>query len=78
MIITIFHLWIGLHNPIEHLWDYIKRELKKYTIKNLKELREKVLEIWYKIPKEVCQKLIDSMPRKFEAVIRANGKHTRY
>ena len=30
-------------------------------------------EVWNKIPLEVCQNLIESMPRRLEAVIRAKG-----
>jgi hypothetical protein len=33
---------------------------------------------WEKIPKEVCQNLIESMPRRVEAVLRVKGGHTKY
>ena len=33
---------------------------------------------WNGIPPEVCQTLIESMPRRVEAVIKANGGHTKY
>jgi hypothetical protein len=33
---------------------------------------------WEKIPKEVCQNLIESMPRRVAAVLRAKGGHTKY
>ena len=31
---------------------------------------------WDKIPGEVCQNLIESMPRRVEAVLKAKGGHT--
>ena len=31
-----------------------------------------------KIPAEECQKLIESMPRRIEAVIKAKGGYTKY
>ena len=33
---------------------------------------------WNEIKKEECQKLIESMPRRLEAVIMAKGGHTKY
>ena len=33
---------------------------------------------WQKIPVEVCQDLIMSMPRRIEAVIKAKGRNTKY
>jgi transposase len=65
-------------NPIEHLWDFVKRELRKYDIKNIRELRSKITEIWGNISKEECRKLVYSMPKRIEEVIRAKGKNTTY
>ena len=42
------------------------------------ELWERVQEEWEKIPKEECQKLIESMPRRLAAVFRAKGGYTKY
>jgi len=33
---------------------------------------------WGEIKAEECQKLIESMPRRIEAVIKAKGGHTKY
>jgi hypothetical protein len=33
---------------------------------------------WVEIPPETCQNLIKSMPRRIEAVLKANGGHTKY
>jgi len=67
-------------NPIEHLWFYVKRKLQEYEIppKGVHELWERVAKEWNEIPSEVCQRLIESMPRRVAAVIKANGGHTKY
>ena len=67
-------------NPIEHLWEHLKRQLRKYSEppKGVWELWERTKEEWEKITPEVCQNLIESMPRRVEAVIKAKGGHTKY
>lgn len=67
-------------NPIEHLWEHIKRKLNGYPTqpKGMLELWERVQEVWAAIPAEVCQKLIRSMPARCRAVIKAKGGHTKY
>lgn len=67
-------------NPIEHLWEHLKRKLHKYNDppKGVWELWDRVVEEWNKIPPEVCQKLVESMPRRLEAVVKAKGGHTKY
>jgi transposase len=67
-------------SPIEHLWSYLKRRLDEYEIppSSQNELWQRCEEEWEKIPKEVCQNLIESMPRRVAAVLRAKGGHTKY
>ena len=67
-------------NPIEHLWVHLKRALQKYpsSLKGVHELWERLVEEWNGIPVEACQKLIKSMPRRIQAVIREKGDHTDY
>lgn len=67
-------------SPIEHQWVHLKKELAKYerAPKGVWELWERVKEVWNKIPSEVCQNLIESMPRRLEAVVKAKGGHTKY
>lgn len=67
-------------NPIEHLWDSLKRAVRRHipAPTNLRELEHVVLAEWQNIPQETIQNLIRSMPRRMEAVIRARGGPTRY
>jgi transposase len=67
-------------SPIEHQWIHLKRELCKYSTppKGVWEIWERVEEVWNNIPPEVCQNLIESMPRRLEAVIKAIAGYTKY
>ena len=67
-------------NPIEHLWDHLKKKLKEYPHppEGILELWERVEKEWEKILKEVCQNLIESMPRRVAAVLKAKGSYTKY
>jgi transposase len=67
-------------NPIEHLWGHVKKQLQEYSepAHSVQQLWERVEREWEKIPKEVCQNLIESMPRRLAAVIRAKGGYTKY
>lgn len=67
-------------NPIEHLWGELKRRLGRYEEhpKGVGELWERINDQWLKIPLSSCQNLIESMPRRIEAVVAAKGGNTRY
>ena len=67
-------------NPIEHLWDHLKRRLANHerVPTSIKELWERVQEEWEKIPAEECAKLIESMPIRVDKVLKAKGGHTKY
>ena len=67
-------------NPIEQLWTYIKRRLADYETppSGIIELWERVEAEWNKIEPKVCQDLIESMPRRVQAVIEAKGGYTKY
>ena len=66
-------------NPIEHVWDYLKRRLHGGPfIPNLANLTLRIREEWANMPQNFIQNLINSMNRRIHAVIVANGGHTRY
>lgn len=65
-------------NPIEHLWDHLKREIKKFDISSLRELEAKVIETWNNIQPEVCKNLVDTMEDRVQCVLRAKGGHIPY
>ena len=65
-------------NPIENLWDELGRRLDGHMPQNKGQLWEVVKDEWYKISTEVTKKLVESMPRRLQAVIDARGGHTHY
>ena len=67
-------------NPIEHLWTHLKKKLAEYeeAPKGIQELWGRAEEEWNKIDEEICQNLIESMPRRIEAVVKAKGGYTKY
>ncbi len=65
-------------NPIENLWSIVKRKMRDTRPNNADELKATVKETWASIPPQQCHKLITSMPRRIEAVIKAKGAPTKY
>ncbi len=58
-------------NHIENLWGIVKRKMRDTRPNNADELKATVKETWASIPPQQCHKLITSMPRRIEAVIKA-------
>ncbi len=65
-------------NPIENIWGIVKRKMRNKRPKNADELKATVKETCASIPPQQCHKLIISMPRRIEAVIKAKGAPTKY
>ncbi|CAK1592751.1 unnamed protein product [Parnassius mnemosyne] len=67
-------------NPIEHVWGMFKRKIKSSfkPPQTLNELRNAALAAWDSIPQVDVRNIIQSMPDRMQAVIRARGGNTRY
>lgn len=67
-------------NPIEHLWDVLKRKLALYpnVPEGIHMLWDRIEDEWNKISQEECLSLIQSMPRRVKAVLKAKGRNTKY
>lgn len=63
-------------NPIEHLWDEMKRRLKNHRIRSKQQLRAKIVEEWGKIQIETTKKLVQTMPKRMREIIRNKGDPT--
>ncbi|GFS97543.1 transposable element Tcb2 transposase [Trichonephila clavipes] len=59
-----------LLNLIENLWMHLYTEVRKKNVTSKENLKEKLQEVWNSIE---TKKLIESMSRRLEAVIKANG-----
>jgi hypothetical protein len=67
-------------NPIKHLWGYLKRRLTEYEHppNGIHKLWERIQVEWKEIAVKECQKLIESMPRRVQAVCHCRyGRDTR-
>ena len=61
-------------NPIEHLWEVIKKKLETRPCKSLVA----TFESWDSIDASVTENLVSSMPRRCAAVITVRGGSTKY
>lgn len=65
-------------NPIEHLWEELARRLTGQHAKNADQKFTQLEAEWARIPQSTLDKLIESMPRRCQAVIDAKGYSTKY
>lgn len=74
-------------NPIEHVWKALKDILiQRYpSISDLTNCEADIAkmkgwlqEAWRAIPQDLIRRLIESLPRRLRAVIRARGYYTKY
>jgi len=67
-------------NPIENLWADLKKRVAKRRreITSKEKLWEAIEEEWESTSKDQCQRLIESIPERLEAVIKNKGGHTKY
>ena len=65
-------------SPIENLWKIIKDKLAGKYFHSKKKLWEEILNIWNSIPLDTLITLVESMPRRIEAVIKSRGGPTKY
>lgn len=66
-------------SPIEHLWEHLDRKVRiNQTVSNKSTLMNAISTEWERIDPDVTMKLVESMPRRLEAVIKAKGHHTKY
>ena len=74
----------GMHSPDlnlkEHLWDELERRLlaRPSHPTSVSDLINALLEEWSKIPINTLVNLVESLPRRVEAVIAAKGGPTSY
>ena len=66
--------------PIEHSWDALGRAVRQREVqpRNLAELGQALTEEWDALPQRPINKLVESVPRRIQACIRARGGYTKY
>ncbi|GFT68210.1 transposable element Tc3 transposase [Trichonephila clavipes] len=67
-------------NPIEHLWDYLGREVAALIPppRSLHELKQGLLCVWSSLPIPVSDNLINSMRNRCRQCIQVRGGHIPY
>lgn len=67
-------------SPIENLWAILKRRINKHNCSNKNELINEILNVWARTNDlhEISRSLIDSMPRRIDACIKARGGPIHY
>ena len=74
-------------NPIKNIWKLLKQGIyEKYpkpatfssSSESLQKLVDAAIELWEEIGVEMGNRVVDSMPRRIEAVLAAHGWYTKY
>ena len=67
-------------NPIENLWAELTRQLDNLQQQpsTIRKLRQALDVAWQAIPVQTLENLVNSMPRRVQALITARGSHTKY
>lgn len=66
-------------NPIEHCWARVKSEVAKLRPTSQYDLNVKIRRVWrHHITPAFCKKLVQSMPKRIAAVLKAHGGPSKY
>jgi DDE superfamily endonuclease/Transposase len=65
-------------NPIENVWHVLKSNLAKKKIRSVSHLKISIEREWNNLSPEFATKLVSSMNRRVEALIKAEGDYTMY
>ncbi len=63
-------------SPIENIWRIIKRKIRQIQPRTLQQLETYIRQEWDQIPTPKLQKLITSMPRRLQTVLKRRGDAT--
>ena len=66
-------------NPIENCWSKVMKEVRAKRATSKISLMEAIIHVWnHSLDMAYIQKLVESMPDRFQAVIKARGGATKY
>ncbi|GBM03653.1 Transposable element Tcb1 transposase [Araneus ventricosus] len=82
----IFHCKQQLHTPpqspdnnvIENLWATLETAVEKHKIRNKAHLKQVLQEEWGKISSDTTKKLVESVPRRLEDIIKVKEHAAKY
>lgn len=65
-------------NPMENVWRVMKYKVRNFHPQNSKELEVAIHLAWRSLPKNLAQKLVDSLPHRIQRVIEEQGDSIDY
>ena len=66
-------------NPIENVWSLLKNKVADSQPTSAQEMETAIQLVWiHEITPEYCRNLVESMPRRLQAVLNNRGGHTKY
>ena len=65
-------------NPIEHVRSILKRQLAGKRVFTLKQLSQKIRKIWQELTTDYAEKLVESMPKRGQAILDSDGDWNIY
>ncbi len=65
-------------NPVDHLWGILKWKVEEHKVSNIHQIRDVIMEEWKRTPETTCEALVNSMPKRVNAVLENNDSHTKY
>ncbi len=67
-------------NPIENCWAWMKTQLRDCQANSIPQLKEEIKQLWI-LKMDDCQylrSLVESMPRRLQAVLENGGNAIKY
>lgn len=65
-------------SPIENLWHEMKKKLRANPARTVDELKLKLVDMWRSFTPQYCKKLIGTMPKRMDCVIKRKGDVTQF
>ena len=65
-------------NCIEHVWRILKIKVAAKHPQTVQELAKAIRQLWSELPASLATNLVDRMPRRLAALIKAEGDYTMY
>lgn len=63
-------------SPIENVWRIMKRKIRQRRPRTVEQLKTYIQQEWDRIPVAVVERLVSSMPRRLQSVIKRRGDAT--
>ena len=65
-------------NPIENIWALLDKNITIENRRNRDEFFKSLVDAWNNLSLDVLKNLVESLPRRLEAVVKSKGGNTKY